>query len=66
MILLCNLSITAFAQTDSDQDVPMADLLRSNGKIYVVVGTILIIFVGIIAMLIWLERKIKKMEDKNQ
>ncbi len=46
----------------------MADLLRSNGKIYVVVLVICTIFAGIILFLTFIERKIKKMEEnqKNQ
>ncbi len=44
----------------------MADLMRSNGKIYVVVLVLATIFAGIIAFLIHLERRIKKMEQTRQ
>jgi hypothetical protein len=40
----------------------MADILRSNGKIYVVVLVLATIFAGIIAYLIRLDRKISKFE----
>jgi hypothetical protein len=43
----------------------MADTFRSNGKIYVVLLVICTIFAGIILFLVFLERKIKKLE-KNQ
>lgn len=43
----------------------MADELRSNGKIYVVVLVICTIFAGIILFLIYLERKIKKLEQNH-
>ena len=43
----------------------MADTMRSNGKIYVVVLVLAAIFAGIIAYLIRLDRKINKLE-KNQ
>jgi len=43
----------------------MADALRSNGKIYVVVLVICTIFAGIILFLVALDRKIKKLE-RNQ
>ena len=43
----------------------MADAFRSNGKIYVVLLVICTIFAGIILFLVFLERKIKKLE-KNQ
>lgn len=42
----------------------MADTMRSNGKIYVVVGVILIVLVGLLAYLFFIERKVKKLEDK--
>ncbi len=46
------------------QDAEMADTMRSNGKIYVVVGIILIVLVGLITYLILLDRKITKLENK--
>jgi len=49
----------AFAQNES---VDMADTMRSNGKIYVVLAVILTIFAGIIFYLIRLDRKISKLE----
>lgn len=47
----------------SAQDqVPMADNLRSEGKIYVVVTIILIVLVGLIFYLFLMDKKIKKLE----
>lgn len=43
----------------------MADTLMRSGKIYVVLGVLLIIFTGIIIFLITLEKRIKKLE-KNK
>lgn len=40
----------------------MADALRGNGKIYVVVAVLVTIFAGIILNLIRLERKITRLE----
>ena len=40
----------------------MADEMRSNGKIYVVVAVMLTIFTGIIIYLIRLDRKISNLE----
>ena len=57
LIQLCLL-----AQTNN---VQMADTMRSNGKIYVVVAVIITIFAGIILYLIRLDRKLTKLE-KNQ
>jgi hypothetical protein len=53
----------AFAQENTTTG--MADTMRSNGKIYVVVAVILTIFAGIIFYLIRLDRKISRLE-KNQ
>ena len=58
--LIC---LTLFAQDSTA--VPMADELRRNGKIYVVVAVILTIFIGIILYLIRLDRKISKLENNN-
>lgn len=41
-------------------------LLRSSGKIYVVVGIIVIIFLLIVAYLWRLDSKIKKLEDQDK
>tara|TARA_E500000178_G_C16940425_1_gene716093 strand:- start:909 stop:1094 length:186 start_codon:yes stop_codon:yes gene_type:complete len=46
--------------------VEMANLMRSNGKIYVVVAVISIIFLGIIFFLIRIDSKIRKIEKRNE
>jgi hypothetical protein len=46
--------------------VEMADGMRSNGKIYVVLAVILTIFAGIILYLVRLDRKISKLEGSDQ
>jgi len=46
------------------QQPEMADTMRSEGKIYVVVAIILIVLVGLIAYLFMLDRKISKIEEK--
>lgn len=45
------------------QSPEMADVMRSNGKIYVVVAILVAIFIGIVLYLFVLERRVKKMED---
>ena len=42
----------------------MADTMRSEGKIYVVVAIMLVIFFGLIAYLVMLDRKVSKIEKK--
>jgi len=51
-------SFFVFAQSKVD----MADTMRGNGKIYVVVTIILTIFAGLIFYLIRIDRKITKIE----
>jgi hypothetical protein len=46
------------------QEVEMADELRSSGKIYVVVGVLLTILVGLILFLITIDRKVSDLEKK--
>jgi CcmD family protein len=56
------LLIQPLAQGQSE--VEMADVMRADGKIYVVVAVLLIIFLGLIGYLIHLDRKISKLEKK--
>jgi cadmium resistance protein CadD (predicted permease) len=58
-ILILVTSAPAYAQ-----EPEMADTMRSEGKIYVVVSIILVIFSGLIAYLILLDRKIGKAEKR--
>jgi len=46
------------------QPIEMADTMRSEGKIYVVVAILLVIFVGLIGYLVFLDRKITRIEKK--
>jgi CcmD family protein len=50
----------------AQQDVEMADQLRSNGKIYVVVAVLSIILLGILFYLIRLDTKITKLEKETR
>lgn len=63
-IALMLFSIIAFTQT-SDGPTEMADLMRSNGKIYVVTAIILTIFAGIILYLIRIDRKMNRLEKEE-
>jgi len=48
-----------------DTTVEMADTMRQNGKIYVVVAVVLTILVGLFLYLIRLDRKISNVEKNN-
>ncbi|MBX9851676.1 MAG: CcmD family protein [Cytophagaceae bacterium] len=65
-IFLFLLTLPVFSQgkTPVETQTEMADLLRSNGKIYVVVGTVLIVLIGLLIYLISIDRKINKLESE--
>lgn len=44
------------------EGVEMADVMRSNGKIYVVVAVVAIVFAVITVYLISIDRKLRKLE----
>ena len=54
------LAYSGFAQ--ETQPAEMADAMRSNGKIYVVIAVILTILAGLIFYVARLDRKISKLE----
>ena len=47
------------------QEVEMASGLRSSGKIYVVVIVIAVIFIGLIVYLFSIDRRVKKLENRE-
>ena len=47
------------------QPVEMADAMRSSGKIYVVIATIVVIFVGLAIYLFSIDRRLKKIEKEK-
>ena len=63
ILLLLLLQLSVFAQNQMPK-TEMADTMRSNGKIYVVVAVILTIFAGIIIYLVRLDNKINRLEKK--
>lgn len=62
LFLFCFFQLWALAQAP---DVQMADRMRADGKIYVVVAVIVTIFAGIILYLIRLDRKLTKLEKNH-
>lgn len=58
LLLMLILPVLSFAQGE----VEMADQFRAEGKIYVVIAILGIIFLGIMGYLISLDRKITKLE----
>ena len=71
IVLLCfSLSLAAQDKIEitekdyTNTEVPMADVMRSNGKIYVVVGVVMVIFAGMIIFMVNTERKVSKLEQE--
>jgi CcmD family protein len=61
LLLLCNTFL--FAQENGSG---IANEMRSNGKIYVVVAVLTAIFIGIVIYLIRLDRKLSKLEKESK
>jgi hypothetical protein len=62
--LLLLLLLTLFSNAQDASNPEMADTFRQDGKIYVVITVIGMIFAALIIFMIILERKLKKLEDK--
>jgi len=60
-------SLYTHAQDSVAREKPqMAEVMRSNGKIYVVVAVLVIILIGLFIYLITLDRKINRLENNNK
>ena len=64
LALFTILPFTMFAQ--GSKEVEMADQFRADGKIYVVVLGLVIILTGIVIFLIWVDRKIFRLEKRTR
>lgn len=63
LLSLCFFLVSVFpllAQTGE------TDFMRSRGKIFVVVAVIVAVFIGIVLFLIYLERRLTKLENQIQ
>jgi CcmD family protein len=66
LVLLTAMLLCFFmVQAQPGQDVEMADVMRSSGKIYVVIGTIVIVFAGLAIYLFSIDRRLKKIEKEK-
>ena len=63
--LVCLSILFSLLLQAQENQVEMADTMRENGKIYVVVAVVLAILIGLILYLIRLDKKISNIE-KNQ
>ena len=58
--------LASFNLSAQSQDVEMADLMRENGKIYVVVGVIFLIFSVLFIYLFRIDSKLRKLEKERK
>lgn len=65
LIALSIMQLTLWAQNMDTKTEDPSDFMRSNGKIYVVVACVVVIVLGIYIYLINLDRKIRKLENKE-
>lgn len=59
LVLMMLSSVLVFAQGDKEV---MADTMRSNGRIYVVIAVVVTILIGLLLYVFRLDRKISKLE----
>jgi len=64
IVLLFLMSIIAL--TTKAETVEMADKMRENGKIYVVVAVLLVIMLGLIIYLVSIDRKVSRLEKETK
>ncbi|MDF9800217.1 FtsH-binding integral membrane protein [Catalinimonas alkaloidigena] len=57
-------SFSAIAQSAQVEEIAMADTFRAEGKIYVVVAVILLLFAGLVFYAVRIERKVNRLEKE--
>jgi len=65
-LLMSFLMLMFFLITKAQDKVEMADTMRSNGRIYVVVAVLVVILIGLFLYLVRLDRKISRLEKENK
>jgi len=66
LLLLCLPALATMAQESGNAPVEMANAMRQNGKIYVVIAVILTILAGLIAYVVRIDRKLTKLEKESR
>jgi hypothetical protein len=64
LIFICVSLFSQAQQMGMNSEPQMADSFRADGKIYVVISVIALIFLALVCFLIYIERQVKKIEDK--
>jgi len=65
LLLLIGFFISNITWAQQNKEVPeMADIMRSNGKIYTVVAVCLTILIGLFVYVFSIDKKIQRLEKK--
>ncbi len=64
--LLSILSALVLPSLLFSQEIEMADQMRSNGKIYVVVTVMAAIMIGLLIYLVIIDKKLSRLENKQK
>lgn len=64
LILLLMLCLSGFIAQAQEGSPEMADVFRESGKIYVVITVMALVFGSAVTLLVIIERRLKKLEDK--
>jgi len=62
--LLLSICLIITLSGNAQSEVPMADGMRAEGKIYVVVAILLLILAGLIGYLVFVDKKLSRLEKK--
>lgn len=65
-ILLFLFTMTLSFAGMAQEKVDMADQMRSNGRIYVVVAVMVTILLGLVLYLVRIDRRLSKLEKENR
>ncbi len=64
-IYFIGILLLIFNSTIQAQSAPEQDIMRSNGKIFVVMGVVVIILIGLFTYVNSIDRKITRLEKEN-
>ena len=65
-ISILTLFLLPFLTSAQSAGPEMADDMRSNGKIYIVVACVLLVLSGMIAFLLMMENRLSRLEKENK
>jgi CcmD family protein len=63
-LFTCHMS-RLFAQSSSSMELEAEQWLEANAKFHVVIAVLVLIFIGLVAYVLWLDRKISKLEKES-